>query len=402
MSTEQVRLRPPTVLVVDDSPTLLLALLDHLSRHGFLVVLAHDANEGMMRATLAEPDLILLDIVMPGLDGFEACRRLKAEAGTRDVPVIFMTGLSDAKQIVSGFAVGGVDYITKPFQVEEVLARINTHIALRRANNELKHAYESLARAQEDLVHQEKLAALGSLVAGIAHELNTPIGNSLMVASTFDAQTGEMRDHFAKGENLRRSELVAYLDNACTTTEILMRNLQRAADMVTNFKQVAVDQTSTQRRTFLLSEVVAGNVLTLMPSIKRTPFEVTHSIPVELMMDSYPGPLGQVIANLVNNAIMHAFEGRSEGKVELVAEYEKSDWIALHVRDNGNGISSANRERIFDPFFTTKMGVGGSGLGLHIVQSIVGDILGGRISVSSEEGCGTCFTLLLPLEAPRH
>jgi len=402
MPTEQVRPRPPTVLVVDDSPTLLLALLDHLSRHGFLVVLAHDAREGMMRAALAQPDLMLLDIVMPGLDGFEACRRLKADADTRDVPVIFMTGLSDAKQIVSGFAVGGVDYITKPFQVEEVLARINTHIALRRANNELKQAYQSLARAQEDLIHHEKLAALGSLVAGIAHELNTPIGNSLMVASTFEAQTGEIREHFSKGENMRRSELVGYLDNACTTTEILMRNLQRAADMVTNFKQVAVDQTSTQRRTFLLSEVVSGNILTLLPSIRRTPFEVVQRVPDELMMDSYPGPLGQVIANLVNNAIMHAFDGRSEGTVELAAEYEKSDWIALHVRDNGNGISNANRERIFDPFFTTKMGVGGSGLGLHIVHSIVSDILGGRITVSSEEGRGTCFTLSLPLEAPRH
>jgi len=402
MPSEQIRSRPPTVLVVDDSPTLLLALLDHLSRHGFLVVLAHDAREGMMRAALAQPDLILLDIVMPGLDGFEACRRLKSDADTRDVPVIFMTGLSDAKQIVSGFAVGGVDYITKPFQVEEVLARINTHIALRRANNELKQAYQSLARAQEDLIHHEKLAALGSLVAGIAHELNTPIGNSLMVASTFEAQTGEIREHFSKGENMRRSELVSYLDNACTTTEILMRNLQRAADMVTNFKQVAVDQTSTQRRTFLLSEVVAGNILTLLPSIRRTPFEVVQRVPDEMMMDSYPGPLGQVIANLVNNAIMHAFDGRSEGTVELVAEYEKSDWIALHVRDNGNGISNANQERIFDPFFTTKMGVGGSGLGLHIVHSIVSDILGGRITVSSEEGRGTCFTLSLPLEAPRH
>src|SRR6185295_11587696 len=103
---------------------------------------------------------------------------------------------------------------------------------------------------------------------------------------------------------------------------------QRAADLVTNFKQVAVDQTSTQRRTFLLSEVVSGNVLTLLPSIRRTPFDVEQSVPDELMMDSYPGPLGQVIANLVNNALMHAFDGRSEGKVELVAEYEKSDWIA--------------------------------------------------------------------------
>jgi signal transduction histidine kinase len=397
-----VKKRAPTVLVVDDSPTLQLALLDHLGRHGFLVILAHDARDGMMRAALAEPDLILLDIVMPGLDGFETCRRLKADADTREVPVIFMTGLSDAKQIISGFAAGGVDYITKPFRAEEVLARVNTHIALRRANDELKQAYQSLARAQEDLVRQEKLAALGSLMAGIAHELNTPIGNSLMVASTFDAQTGAIREHFANGENMRRSELANYLENAGTTSEILMRNLQRAADIVANFKQVAADQTSMQRRAFLLSEVVSANLLTLMPTIKRTPFQVVQAVPDALMMDSYPGPLGQVVANLVNNAIMHSFEGRGEGKVELVAEFETSDRIALHVRDNGNGISVADQERIFDPFFTTKMGAGGSGLGLHIVHNIVTDILGGRITVTSTIGHGTCFTLSLPLEAPRH
>lgn len=394
--------RPPTVLVVDDSPTLQLALLDHLSRHGFLVILAHDARDGMMRAALAEPDLIMLDIVMPGIDGFETCRRLKADARTREVPVIFMTGLSDAKQIVSGFAAGGVDYITKPFRTEEVLARINTHLALRRANEELKQAYQSLARAQEDLVQKEKLAALGALMAGIAHELNTPIGNSLMVASTFESQTGAIREHFANGENMRRSELASYLENAGTTTEILMRNLQRAADMVSNFKQVAVDQTSMQRRAFLLSEVVSSNVLTLMPAIKRTPFQVVQAVPDALMMDSYPGPLGQVVANLVNHAIMRAFDGRSEGRVEIVAEYETSDHIALHVRDDGNGLSAADRERVFDRFSTTKAGAGGSGLGLHIVHSIVSDILGGSITVASTEGYGTCFTLSLPLEAPRH
>jgi len=394
--------RPSTILVVDDSPTLLLALLDHLSRHGFLVVLAHDAREGMMRAALAQPDLILLDIVMPGLDGFETCRRLKADTNTQHIPVIFMTGLSDAKQIVSGFGAGGVDYITKPFQIEEVLARINTHLALRKANNDLQQMYETLTRAKEDLVHNEKLAALGALVAGVAHELNTPIGNSLMVASTFEAQTGEMLGHFQTGEPLRRSELGGYLENARTTNEILMRNLQRAADMVMNFKQVAVDQASTQRRTFLLSEVVSGNVLTLMPTIKRTPYQVTQIIPPELMMDSFPGPLGQVIANLVNNAIVHGFDGLAQGEVELSAGYEQDEWISLCVRDNGNGIDASNLQRIFDPFFTTKMGVGGSGLGLHIVHNIVTDILGGRIAVSSALGKGTSFTLSLPLSAPHH
>jgi signal transduction histidine kinase len=283
-----------------------------------------------------------------------------------------------------------------------VLARINTHLALRKANQDLQQMYETLTQAKEDLVHNEKLAALGALVAGVAHELNTPIGNSLMVASTFEAQTGEMLGHFKTGDPLRRSELEHYLENAHTTVEILMRNLQRAADMVSNFKQVAVDQTSTQRRTFLLAEVVSGNVLTLMPTIKRTPYQVIQNIPPELMMDSFPGPLGQVIANLVNNALVHGFDGRSEGEVELSADYEQAEWIALRVRDNGNGIDSANMQRIFDPFFTTKMGVGGSGLGLHIVHNIVTDILGGRIGVNSEVGKGTCFTLSLPMSAPRH
>jgi signal transduction histidine kinase len=401
MPTTELRPRPPTVLVVDDSPTLLLALLDNLGHHGFLVVLAHDAREGLMRATLAQPDLILLDIIMPGLDGLETCRRLKAEAGTRDIPVIFMTGLSDSNQIVGGFGVGGVDYITKPFRIEEVLARIRTHLALRQANRELKQMYETLNRAKEDLVHNEKLAGLGALVAGIAHELNTPIGNSLMVTSTFELQTNAMSEQFNES-TLKRSELGTYLEGAQTTTEILMRNLQRAADLVSNFKQVAVDQTSAQRRSFLLAEVVTGNILTLTPTIQRTPYTVTHSVPPQLTLDSYPGPLGQVIANLINNAIIHAFDGRDSGQVVLTVSEEDDDWISLQLRDNGNGIASHNLHRIFDPFFTTKLGVGGSGLGLHIVHNIVTDILGGRITVRSTVGQGTCFTLSLPLVAPRH
>jgi signal transduction histidine kinase len=338
---------------------------------------------------------------MPGLDGLETCRRLKAESGTRDIPVIFMTGLSDSTQIVGGFGAGGVDYITKPFRIEEVLARIRTHLALRQANRELKQMYETLNRAKEDLVHNEKLAGLGALVAGIAHELNTPIGNSLMVASTFDVQTNALREQFKEGA-LKRSELGSYLESAGTSNEILMRNLQRAADLVTNFKQVAVDQTSAQRRTFSLEEVVAGNILTLSPAIQRTPYTLTHAVPPQLMLDSYPGPLGQVLANLINNAIIHGFEGRDSGEVSVTVDDDGQDWISLHLRDNGVGIPSQNLQRIFDPFFTTKLGVGGSGLGLHIVHNIVTDILGGRISVRSTLGQGTCFTLALPLVAPHH
>ena len=390
----------PTILIVDDSLSYLGALLDRLERHGFLVVLAQTAAEGLMRAEFAEPDLILLDVVMPGIDGSEACRRLKAGKSTKDIPVIFMTGLTDPKQKVTGFDAGGVDYITKPFQIEEVLARINTHLALRKANRELQDMIATLAKAREELVRNEKLAGLGALVAGIAHELNTPIGNSLMAASTFEMQTLDLNQHLHEDGSVKRSVFEHYIHNAQLTVDILTRNLHRAADIVTNFKQVAVDQTSSQRRSFLLAEVVAGNVLTLQPTIKRTPFVIQQHIPEALMMESYPGPLGQVITNLINNAIVHGYDGRNEGAIAVSATLSGQGWVTMTVEDHGNGIQPGDLKRIFDPFFTTKLGVGGSGLGLNIVHNIVSEILGGSIHVVSEVGGGSCFTLTVPMMAP--
>ena len=390
----------PTILIVDDSLSYLGALLDRLERHGFLVVLAQTATEGLMRAEFAEPDLILLDVVMPGIDGFEACRRLKAGKATKDIPVIFMTGLTDPKQKVTGFDAGGVDYITKPFQIEEVLARINTHLALRKANRELQDMIATLAKAREDLVRNEKLAGLGAMVAGIAHELNTPIGNSLMAASTFEIQTGEITHGLAENGRLKRAEIESHIENARLTGDIPSRNMNRAANIVTNFKEVAVDQTSSQRRSFLLAEVVAGNILTLQPTIKRTPFLIQQDIAESLMMDSYPGPLGQVVNNLINNAILHGYDGCSEGAITVSAKLSSFGWVTLTVEDQGVGIKPADLHRIFDPFFTTKLGIGGSGLGLNIVHNIVTEILGGTIEVSSEPGRGTRFTLKLPMLAP--
>jgi signal transduction histidine kinase len=390
----------PTILIVDDSLSYLAALLDRLERHGFMIVLAQSAAEGLMRAEFAEPDLILLDVVMPDIDGFETCRRLKAGKATKDIPVIFMTGLTDPKQKVTGFDAGGVDYITKPFQIEEVLARINTHLALRRAHRELQDMVGTLAKAREDIVRNEKLAGLGAMVAGIAHELNTPIGNSLMASTTFEVQTDDIRQHLASGGAITRKEFEHYIQNAQLSVDILSRNLHRAADIVTNFKQVAVDQTSSQRRSFLLAEVVAGNVLTMQPTIKRTPFVIEQHVPEDLMMESYPGPLGQVITNLINNAIVHAYDGRSEGLIAVTAELSAQGWVTLDVEDHGVGIRREDVPRIFDPFFTTKLGVGGSGLGLNIVHNIVTEVLGGTINVSSELGGGTRFTLKLPMSAP--
>ncbi len=271
---------------------------------------------------------------------------------------------------------------------------------LQQANEELAYTLETLNKAQEELVRSEKLAALGSLVAGIAHELNTPIGNSLMVASTLADQTRTLSNSYASA-GLKRSTLEGYIGDAGKAGDILVRNLQRAANLVNSFKQVAVDQTSSQRRKFSVAEVVSEIMLTMWPTLKKTSFIVKQSIPETLTMDSYPGPLGQVITNLVNNALLHGFEGRHAGVVSITAVTAEDGWLELTVRDNGIGIPAPNLNRIFDPFFTTKLGAGGSGLGLNITHNIVTGILGGRIRVQSEPGAGSAFILTLPLVAPQ-
>ncbi len=305
------------------------------------------------------------------------------------------------------FVTSAFEDITEKFNNELAIYDLNINLehrvvertdALQKANKELATTLETLSRAQEDLVRSEKLAALGSLVAGIAHELNTPIGNSLMVASTLVDQTREFCANIKSG--LKRSTLDSYTVDAAKAGDILVRNLLRAADLVTSFKQVAIDQTSSQRRRFLLDEVIAEILLTLWPAIKKTNYEVVQEITPDLSMDSYPGPLGQVVTNLINNALIHGFEGRATGTVTIKGRALEGGMIELSLSDNGIGIPAENLKRIYDPFFTTKLGAGGSGLGLNITHNIVTGLLGGRINVHSEVGSGTCFTLSLPSEAP--
>ncbi|MEN3363943.1 MAG: hypothetical protein V7606_1217 [Burkholderiales bacterium] len=299
--------------------------------------------------------------------------------------------------------------ITDKRRIEDEIRKLNATLEqrvierteeLQQANQELAYTLETLNMAQEELVRSEKLAALGSLVAGVAHELNTPIGNSLMVASTLLDQTRVLAECYANNR-LKRSLLENYITDAGKAGDILVHNLHRAADLVVSFKQVAVDQTTSQRRRFSLAEVVSEIMLTLWPTLKKTAFRVDQRIPDALEMDSYPGPLGQVLTNLVANALVHGFEGRNTGVVSISAHTTANGWMDLVVQDDGIGIPAANLNRIFDPFFTTKLGDGGSGLGLNITHNIVTGILGGRIRVQSEVGAGATFILTLPLVAPQ-
>ncbi len=319
---------------------------------------------------------------------------------------IYTRIISDARREMMVYTY--VDVTERRNAQNEVLAlnsRLEERVAkrtgeLQSANLELSQTLETLRLAKDQLVQSEKLAALGALVAGVAHELNTPIGNGLTMASTLEHKVQVFEKVTADG--VRRSDLKAFVDDTRLAAEVMRRNLERAGALVVTFKQVAVDQTSSHRRRFQLSAVVGEILVTLAPALRKSDCTVQTQINDELWLDSYPGPLGQVLTNLINNAMLHAFETGKPGRIDISASAPDTSHVSVQLRDNGRGIHPDDQRRVFEPFFTTKLGQGGSGLGLHIVHNIVTSILGGHIALHSAPGEGTTFTLTLPLSAPER
>ncbi len=265
-------------------------------------------------------------------------------------------------------------------------------------NEELSTALDNLSMTQEELVRRDKLAALGALVAGVAHELNTPIGNSLVMASSMSERTAELRRDMEAG--LRRSVLESYLVEAASADEVVVRNLRRAAALVASFKHIAVDSAGSQRARFVLGDPIAQLLQPLDADLRRQGLTLEEDVDHMLEMDSYPGPLSQALHNLIENSVVHGFDSRGPGTITLSARDGGNGEIIIEVGDTGAGIPAANLPRIYDPFFTTRLGSGGSGLGLYVTHNIVTGVLGGRIDASSTEGRGARFTLRLPKVAP--
>lgn len=291
----------------------------------------------------------------------------------------------------------------KVAQLNQTLeARVRERTAdLEAANQQLEATLATLKQAQDHLVQSEKLASLGALVAGVAHELNTPMGNAYMISTSLREIGREFTTAFEKGA-LKRSSLQHYVQQVNEAAELVSRNLQRASEMITQFKQVTADQTSAQRRKFELRQNIEEVLSTLQPQFKHTSHQLVVEIPPGLHFDSYPGPLGQVVTNIVFNALFHAFTEEENGVITVRAEALDAGQVRLTLSDNGCGIPAENLGRIFDPFFTTRLGSGGTGLGLHIVYNTVTRILGGRIDVRSAPGEGCSFTLEIPCVAPEQ
>jgi len=270
---------------------------------------------------------------------------------------------------------------------------------MRVAKDAAEAALRNLRETQNSLIEAEKLAALGRLVAGVAHEVNNPVGISLTVASSLERKTATFTAEVARGE-IRRSSLTDFLDASRDASSQLVANLNRAAELITSFKQVAADRNYSDQRSFDLGDLTEQVVMSLRPGLRKHGLTLSVECEPNLTMNSYPGPYGQVLTNLFLNSVAHAFPDGRPGGVDIRVRASGKDHVEILFSDNGCGMSLDVRRRAFDPFFTTRRDQGGTGLGLHIVYSIVTSRLGGRLDLESEPGRGTRVRMVLPRVAP--
>jgi signal transduction histidine kinase len=284
---------------------------------------------------------------------------------------------------------------------ENAIAKRQAEEELRASKERAEEALSELRDTQESLIEAEKLAALGGLVAGVAHEVNNPVGISMTVASTLARRCESFTAELDQGQ-MRRSRLVEFIDSNREAANQLVANLQRAGELIQSFKQVAVDRSHAERRQFDLRQSTEQILASLRPGLKKSHIELVTEIPEGILMDSYPGHYGQVLTNLFLNAVKHGFDGVPEGTIHIEARRVGAGQVELNFYDDGKGMTEEVQRRAFDPFFTTRRSEGGTGLGLHIVYNLVTRRLGGRIMVSSAPWRGTTFRITLPLSAPRQ
>ena len=282
---------------------------------------------------------------------------------------------------------------------ENAIAKRKTEDELRASKEKAEGALLELNAAQQNLIDAERLAALGGLVAGVAHEVNNPIGISLTVASSLSRRAEMFEAELRSDSPLRRSQLEEFVRNARDAAGQLVANLHRAGELIQSFKQVAVDRSHAERRQFNLGEATDQIIASLRPVLKRSPITLSVDVPEGLVIDGYPGSYGQILTNLFLNAATHAFADGRAGAITVSARPRGAEDVEIIFADNGAGMTPDVQRQAFDPFFTTRRNEGGTGLGLHIVYNLVTQQLGGRMMLDSRLGQGTTFRIIMPKAA---
>lgn len=269
--------------------------------------------------------------------------------------------------------------------------------ALKEANNELIQTLEKLHQFQRQMVQNEKMASLGDMVAGVAHEVNTPIGLGVTASTMMLDRLSDMRKAF-EGKTLKASSLAKFIAEGEENLNIIYRNLNRAAELISSFKQVAVDQSSENNRVFYFAKLMDEILMSMRPKLKKVNHQIIVHCADDLLIESKAGPINQIMINLIMNSIIHGFEDMEQGQIDIFIEVTGGSKLSIEFKDNGKGIPEHMRKRIFDPFVTTKRGQGGSGLGMHLVYNLVTQGLNGSISIVSEEGQGVEFRIIFPVK----
>ena len=410
------------ILIVDDNPTNLSVLCEALNSEGFRFRVAVDGESAIAQAERNQPELILLDVQMPGIDGFETCCRLKANPVTQNIPIIFTTALADTESKTKGFSLGAVDYIPKPFAQEEVISRVRVHLQLKQLTESLEQQVsdrtKALQKAQVKLVQQEKLSTLGELIAGIGHEINNPIN---FISSNISPLQGYIA---AVTELLLLYEQEYPNPTAKITTAIqdldlnfvledmakILNSLQLGSERIRNISNSLRNFCRSDRDTKISADLHQGLDSTLMilqhrfkANGARPRIEVIKNYGVLPQVKCYIGLMNQVFMNILANAVDAVDEAITQGKmsnlipqIQIATEIDSEQLVIIQITDNGIGIPERLKKRLFEPLFTTKPVGKGTGLGLAIAYEIVVEKHEGVLDVNSQPGMGTEFIIKIP------
>jgi signal transduction histidine kinase len=415
------------ILIVDDSATNLSVLSQALKRAGYKVRVAVEGESALAMLEKCAidptknpfPELILLDVQMPGIDGFETCSRIKSNPGTKTSPVIFMTALADAESKIKGLSLGAVDYITKPFEQDEVIARVNIHWRLKQLTDNLEQQVtqrtRALQQAQVKVVQQEKLSALGQLVAGVAHEINNPLSfmvSNIAPAKEYLAEITEVLSLYKKHYPEPASDLASKIEDI--DLEFVIEDFSHLLDSM-ELGTERIKDISLSLRNFARSDGDIASAIDLQETLDSTLLLLKHRLKdqggrpaIEViehynelpLIKCYPGPMNQVFMNLLANAIDAVEEAWEKDhrplKITISTEV-LGERAIVRIADNGLGMTDEIQQHLFEPLFTTKAVGKGTGLGLSIAKQIVSDKHGGQLFCKSVAGKGTEFAIELPI-----